>query len=168
MKKLMRLNSEFGGKLLLSGGVFVSRLGWLPANVSPLGSFGFFGQNFWLFAGVIFLFDWLKGGFYPGFVFTYLGFAGYYLLGRLSRGSLTRQSLALPMASFWFFLISNFGVWLYWYPHTWQGLISCYSLAVPFYRQTLWGDVIFGYGYLVCQYLWSRRYVTYATPTAST
>lgn len=37
-----------------------------------------------------------------------------------------------------FFIITNFGVWLGgWYPHTFQGFIQCYTLAIPFFRVSL-------------------------------
>ena len=39
------------------------------------------------------------------------------------------------VSSLLFYIISNFGVWVMgWYPHTLQGLISCYVLALPFLR----------------------------------
>lgn len=131
--------------------VFLSRLTILPANVKPVGAFGFFGNPILYFASII-AFDMFIKGFYPGFWFTYLGFATYPILGFLAKRSnrSTRRSLILlPTASFLFFLISNFGVWLFWYPLTWQGLLTCYLLAIPFYAHTLVGDLIFGYGYLV-------------------
>lgn len=51
-----------------------------------------------------------------------------------------------------FFLISNFVVWLtasetmpppYQYPKTLAGLIQCYTLALPFFTGTFWGNVYF-------------------------
>lgn len=142
MKKLSRLSQQ----ALVAGTVFVSRLGLLPSNFSPLGGYGFFG-NPGLYLASIILFDWLVGGFYPSFWVTYLGFASYPLLGKLAKNTKQRLIL-LPLASFLFFLISNFGVWWYWYPHSTAGLINCYTLALPFYTRTLIGDLVFGYGYL--------------------
>lgn len=129
-------------------GVFVSRLGHLLPNFSPLGSFGFFGGNFFLFIFGIILFDAFIGGFYKGFIFNYIGFLMYFLFGRIAKGNLKLQLSLLPIASFAFFLISNFGVWHYWYPHTLEGLRLCYTLALPFFFNTLMGDLIFGYGFL--------------------
>ena len=52
-----------------------------------------------------------------------------------------------------FFLATNGAVWLFgdgmFYPHTIGGLIECYSMGLPFYRNTLLGDftwttVLFG------------------------
>ena len=44
-----------------------------------------------------------------------------------------------------FFLLTNFGVWLTGelYPWTADGLWRCYVAAVPFFRSTLAGDLIF-------------------------
>lgn len=44
-----------------------------------------------------------------------------------------------------FFLITNFAVWAFfdWYPHTWQGLFNCFTLALPFFRNSLAGDVVY-------------------------
>lgn len=128
--------------------VFLSRLRVFPANFSPLGSFGFFSQNWLLLFATIIIFDLFVGGFYKGWEFNYLGFAIYPLLGKLADKQFKRQLLLLPTASLMFFFISNFGVWWYWFPHTWSGLIACYTLALPFYQRTLIGDLVFGYGYL--------------------
>lgn len=129
--------------------IFVSRLGWLPANFSPLGGFGFFSKTPWLYFLSIIIFDQFFGGFYLGFWWTYLGFAAYPLLGYIGRKQPKLQLALLPMASFCFFLLSNFGSFWYWYPHTLSGLILCYTLALPFYLRTLIGDLTFGYGWLL-------------------
>jgi len=44
-----------------------------------------------------------------------------------------------------FFVITNFAVWVFfnWYPHTWTGLLSCFTLALPFFRNTLAGDLTY-------------------------
>ncbi len=128
--------------------VFISRLGLLPANVNPLGSFGFFGNPV-LFITSIIVFDLFVKGIYEGFWLTYLGFACYPIIGWLTKNSTKKQVIGLPLASFLFFLISNLGVWLYWYDHTWNNLLLCYTLAVPFYARTLFGDIFFGYSYLI-------------------
>lgn len=48
-------------------------------------------------------------------------------------------------ASLQFFLITNFGVWATtnMYPHTLEGLIECYVMGIPFYRNTLMGDLFY-------------------------
>ena len=47
------------------------------------------------------------------------------------------------MSSTIFFFISNFGVWFYNYPLTLNGLISCYTLAIPFFLNTILGDLAY-------------------------
>ena len=42
-----------------------------------------------------------------------------------------------------FFIVTNFGVWLLGYPNTIAGLISCYTLAIPFFLNTILGDLFF-------------------------
>jgi hypothetical protein len=45
-----------------------------------------------------------------------------------------------------FFVLSNFAVWAAWndlYPKTLAGLGTCYAAAVPFFRHTLEGDLLF-------------------------
>ena len=44
-----------------------------------------------------------------------------------------------------FFLLSNFMVWAAgtMYPLTWAGLVTCFEAAVPFFRHTLEGDLLF-------------------------
>ena len=46
-------------------------------------------------------------------------------------------------SSTFFFVVTNFGVWVQgWYPATWAGLITCYQMAIPFYRTMLIGNII--------------------------
>ena len=124
--------------------VFFSRFIKIMPNFSLVGSFGFFQKNLLLFFAQILAFDLLISGLYPGFLFSYLGFFSYWLFGRLANNSIKKQALLLPLASFFFFLFSNFGVWWYWYPRNLAGLTTCYTLALPFYRNTLLGDLFFG------------------------
>ncbi len=62
-----------------------------------------------------------------------------------------------------FFLATNFAVWATanWYPKTWAGLQLCYTLAIPFFRNTMLGDlfftaVLFGAWALVRQVVYKR------------
>lgn len=146
MKKLTPLISKSAIPAL----IFISRLGILPANISPLGSYGFLSKNSLIFFTLIILFDLTVGGLYPGFWVTYLAFATYPILGRLAQSN-KQKLILLPLASFLFFTISNLGVWYFWYPQTISGLITCFTLALPFYTRTLTGDLIFGWGYLLAK-----------------
>ncbi|MDA1080014.1 MAG: hypothetical protein O2840_04990 [bacterium] len=144
MKKFLRHQFSKNAPLALTAvAVLATRGGVLPPNVSPLGASGFATkQLFWFFVGIL-AFDLLRGGFYPGVLFTYLGFAMYPTMGKFAGTSLRKQALFLPIASLLFFLLSNFGVWWFWYPQTWAGLVLCYTMALPFYRNTFLSDVGF-------------------------
>lgn len=59
--------------------------------------------------------------------------------------SVLKILLGSVSASLIFFIISNFGVWAQGllYPMTFNGLIECYTLALPFYKATFYSDLIF-------------------------
>ena len=44
-----------------------------------------------------------------------------------------------------FYIISNFGVWMSGliYPQTFEGLLACYIAAIPFYKNTIIGTIIY-------------------------
>ncbi len=44
-----------------------------------------------------------------------------------------------------FFIVTNFAVWLMGtlYPMSWEGLIACYTAAIPFFRNTLTSTLIY-------------------------
>ncbi len=45
------------------------------------------------------------------------------------------------ISSLIFFIVSNFGVWVLSYPHTIEGLITCYTIAIPFFGYSILGDM---------------------------
>ncbi len=59
--------------------------------------------------------------------------------------SLLRWVSVLLGSSTMFFIATNFAVWLFgdgtFYPHTFSGLIECYTMGLPFYRDRLIGDI---------------------------
>lgn len=53
---------------------------------------------------------------------------------------------AAAASSISFFIVSNFAVWLAWpgmYPRTLAGLMESYEAAIPFFRGTATGDMLF-------------------------
>lgn len=78
---------------------------------------------------------------------VYLSFPLTVGLGRLLRRHrrLGPVVLASVTASVLFFALSNFGVWATGslYPLTPDGLVACYAAAVPFFRNTLLGDLVY-------------------------
>jgi hypothetical protein len=86
-------------------------------------------------------------GFYSGFWITYLAVALIVLVGwlALSKVSPLRVGGAAVASSVTFFLVSNFGTWALsgMYPHTAAGLAACYVAAIPFFQNTLAGDLFY-------------------------
>ena len=54
-------------------------------------------------------------------------------------------TVAVLSSSFLFFLITNFGVWLIgsYYPKNIQGILACYTMALPFLGNTLAGTLLY-------------------------
>lgn len=129
--------------------VFFARFVNFMPNFSPVGAFGFFGKNPIPYFLVIVVFDIIYKGFYTGFLYTYLGFFLYFVLGRYAKEDTKKQVLLLPLASILFFLVSNLGVYLNWYPKGFDNLLLCYVSALPFFKMTILSDLFFGYGYLI-------------------
>jgi hypothetical protein len=76
---------------------------------------------------------------YGSFVLTV--FIGSWVKDHKTFKNILSASLA---SSILFFLITNFGVWVNgWYPRNISGLIQCYTLAIPFFKHTLTGDLFY-------------------------
>ena len=89
-------------------------------------------------------------------LFVYVGFMLVTLIGTLRKKP---NILTIFMGSLSFFIVTNFGVWLLGYPKTWTGLVECYTLALPFFRNSLLGDffysgvMIIGFNFIQKHYL---------------
>lgn len=166
MKK-QKIDVRFGVITLLILLVALSRMIPHPLNFSPVGSIALFGaayysRRYWaylipvlamwisdlavnniLYAQYFGHFVW----FYSGAVFTYGAFLLIVLFGTfiLKKVRINRLLVAAPGASVIFFLTSNFGVWLSsgMYPHTVSGLMSCYAAGLPFFQNTLLGNLFY-------------------------
>lgn len=74
--------------------------------------------------------------------FLIIGLIGYFIKKYKSAETIVASSI---LASILFFLITNWAVWQFspWYAKTLQGLIYCYTMALPFFRNTLLGDLFY-------------------------
>ena len=74
--------------------------------------------------------------------FAIAGLLGIWLRKRKEVGNVLGVTL---IASIQFYLITNFAVWAFgtMYPHTEQGLLASYVNALPFFRNTLYGDFFY-------------------------
>ena len=79
-------------------------------------------------------------GFYTISIFVYLSFAVITWMGQ-QKNRVTPKLVLL--GSVLFFLISNLGVWLLYYPKTIDGLVACFALAIPFFTISLLGDIFY-------------------------
>ena len=83
-------------------------------------------------------------GYHSGTFFTW---GSVFLIGLIassfSKTLISRISGAL-LGALIFFLITNFGVWISgMYGFTWEGLITCYTLAIPFFAYSIISTLIF-------------------------
>jgi hypothetical protein len=132
-----------------------SRLLPHPPNFAPVAAIGLFAgamldrRTAWSVPFLALLAsDLIIGLYHPvGMLWNYLAFAACLLLGTgiLRRGrSLPRLAGATLGSAVVFFALSNFGMWASgYYPRTWAGLVECYTMAIPFFRNTLLSDVLY-------------------------
>jgi hypothetical protein len=125
-----------------------------PPNFTPIGAMALFsgaylGRRSLAFAaplGALLLSDAYLG-FYAGMTFQYAAVALIVLIGwaALSGVTMVRLAGAAIASSVLFFAISNFGTWAVsgMYPHTAAGLAACYVAAIPFFQNTLAGDLFY-------------------------
>jgi hypothetical protein len=94
-----------------------------------------------------------RGGIYSGMWAIYVTNLVIILLGLVLRKDRTVPAIAgaTLAGSVIFFLVTNFADWAFGgldiygipYPHTFEGLISCYTAAIPFFRNTVLGDAFY-------------------------
>ena len=125
-----------------------------PPNFTPIGAMALFsgaylGRRALAFVAplaAMLLSDAILG-FYSGMWVTYLAVALITLLGSLALQKRTpvRIGLITVAGSAVFFAVSNFGVWALgdMYPHNLAGLATCYIAAIPFFQNTLAGDLFY-------------------------
>lgn len=87
-------------------------------------------------------------GFYDGQWKNYLILLSATLIGWLLKGKkLSHIGLGAVTAPTVFFLLSNFGVWLsakeVFYTNNFSGLMTCYTAALPFYKNALIATIVF-------------------------
>lgn len=126
-----------------------------PPNFTPVGAMALFSGAYLARRGALafaapmgaMLLSDLFLGFYTGMLFTYVALALVVLIGaaRLRRVTAVRVAGGAIAAALAFFIVSNFGVWLLsgMYPPTLSGLAACYVAAIPFFQNTLAGDLIY-------------------------
>ena len=147
MTRLVALLSAIAGAAAL-------RLVPHPPNFSPIDARALFsgayvGRRALAFAAPLLalLLSDLVLGFYAGMNFVYASVALIVLIGwwLSERRTVLRVVTAAVAGSVAFFVITNFGMWLFsgFYPLTAAGLEACYVAAIPFFQNTVAGDLFY-------------------------
>jgi hypothetical protein len=162
-----KLDLRFG---VITAMIFLAALSRLiphPPNFAPIGAMALFGaayysKRFEAFAIPI-ISMWISDlvlnnvvygayfdhfvWFYSGSLFTYGSFALIVLLGMftLKKVRVPNMIASALGASIIFFLVSNFGVWFsgMMYPKDLGGLAACYAAGLPFFQNTILGDLAY-------------------------
>ncbi|CAN5126418.1 hypothetical protein BH09PAT1_BH09PAT1_5020 [soil metagenome] len=156
--------------LIIFFGVMMRLVPHAP-NVAPITAIALFGGMYLdkKYAVIIPLVIMALSDFFLGFhdtmVFVYSSFLISGLLGLWMRQHKTpgRIIVTTLLASLIFFVITNFGVWLvgHMYPRTIKGLIECFVMALPFFRNTILGDLLYTTAFVMLfeflEYLIQRR-----------
>ncbi len=134
---------------------FVARLLPHPANFAPIAAIAIFGGLYlpkrWaivlpviaMFVSDIFI------GFYTWQIMAsvYLSFVLVGLISLLVKKNKKAATVigGTILGSILFFFITNFAVWAFgsMYTHNFAGLMQCYTMAIPFFKNTLLGDLFY-------------------------
>jgi hypothetical protein len=156
-----------------------------PPNFAPIGAVALFGgaklkgwQAFLVPLLAMLVTDPMRSymeGRYPAYgwftLVTYSSFMISVVLGRVflrhSPGVARIASVTL-LGSLQFYLITNFPSWASahsWYPHTWTGLVACYTAALPFFGRTVVSDLFYT-GVLFSAYALLQRKFAWEAQTA--
>ena len=144
-----------------------------PPNVTPVAAIALFGgaylsRRFALLYPlcILFLSDLVLNSllglpfFLPESFFVYVSFliTGLLGLGCRFRRHLGVLYLVSLVSSVQFFILSNFGTWFVsgMYSKDAAGLLQCYTMAIPFFRNSVAGDLVW-ISFIVGAYHFSRR-----------
>jgi hypothetical protein len=174
------MNTRTTSRLLL--GIFLVSLATVmrivphPWNLTPVGAVALFSgacfdRKRWSFLvplAAMFVSDTalelMTGqGYHSLMPVIYATFASIVCIGFLLRdrrdSPLAVGAGAVSSATF-FYLVTNFAVWITFYPKTVAGLVACYVAAIPFYGTQLAGDLIYS-ALLFGTFVWMERRLPY-------
>ena len=138
------LKASIGIFLALAASRFIPH----PPNFTPVTSLA-------LFSGIMFQKKWLSilvpitamllSDIVLGFGMISMWVYAAFMLVTISGWVLKQMNMkSILVSSMIFFIVSNFGAWLIGYPHTIEGLLMCYTLAIPFFGYSIVGDLCWG------------------------
>jgi hypothetical protein len=125
-----------------------------PPNFTPIGAMALFSGAYFGRRGLAFvaplaamLLSDAVIGFYSGMQYTYGAVVLVVLVGWAARSRFGVASVAAGTVatSVLFFVVSNFGTWLSsgMYAHSFAGLAACFTAAIPFFQNTVAGDICY-------------------------
>ena len=149
----------------------LSRLMPHPDNFTPIIALAIMSSYFFRnvnFSYTVMLFSMLLADFFIGFysymLFVYVSlFLIVLIFFKISKKMNYKNLFIFSFfGSVIFFLISNFGVWLVGnlYERNINGLIECYFMAIPFFRNTIISTLIFSYSSLIIYKSSNKYFVT--------
>ena len=132
-------------------------------NFTPITAIALFGGLYFTnkyMAYLVPIFIMVLSDLFIGFstisIFVYVAFLLVSFIGTQTKKP---SVFTILLGSLSFFVITNFGVWLLSYPKNLTGLLECYTLAIPFFRNSLLGDffysgvMILGFNFVQKRYL---------------
>ena len=125
-----------------------------PPNFTPIIAIGLFGGAYFQDRRLAFLIPLITMiisdaflGFHATMIFVYSSLIFVSMMGMSlkNRITLTNCTVITFGGSLLFFLVTNFGVWIMsgFYEKSIVGLLTCYSMALPFFHNTLAGSVVY-------------------------
>lgn len=126
-----------------------------PPNFAPIAAIALFGgvylakRYFWIVPLLaLFVGDYFIGSYDARLMvavygsFGIISLIGLWLRNHRSPGMIISSALA---GSLLFYLITNFAVWAFspWYPKDISGLMLSYTLALPFFKNTILGNLFY-------------------------
>lgn len=150
-----------------------SRLLPHPANFTPIAAIALFSGAYldkkylYIVPVAAMLLSDMVLGFHNTMIWVYgsfvlIAFIGMWLKSHKRIGFIAGTTL---VSSILFFVVTNFGMWTTgYYGMTWNGLVECYTMAIPFFRNTIAGDLVyvalmFGVYELIIKYAKTRETV---------
>jgi hypothetical protein len=137
-------------------GIF-SRLIFHPANMTAVGALALYsGSRYptWKAALILFATMIVTDGIYGFHAVMWATYGSLFLTIIFGKALTKNKNVVIIggislLSSILFFLITNFAVWVTgsMYPKTMSGLISCYVMALPFFRNSVIGDLGYTYVY---------------------
>ena len=85
-------------------------------------------------------------GFHSTIFFTWGSIIFIGLMSKFFIFNISNRITGSLLGAFLFFLITNFGVWsIGSYGYSFEGLIACYTLAIPFFGQTIASTLLYAF-----------------------